>query len=92
MIFKAEGPFPSGLSLKQKSLLLGMQIVHPQKILVCFRQRRGRWSPSVFLIGRTRFYPKTMDSLWRRGLVQYEERPGGDRYYTLTQEGFKLPA
>jgi hypothetical protein len=66
-----------------------MQILYPKKILICFRQRAGRWAGGVFLIGRgRRFYPRTMDGLWRRGLVQYRERRGGDRYYSLTKRGF----
>ncbi|NIT79607.1 MAG: hypothetical protein GWN58_33155 [Anaerolineae bacterium] len=94
-IHKAPSPYSSArLSGEQKSLLLAMQILYPKKILICFRQRDGRWAGGVFLIGRGRkFYPRTMDGLWRRGLVQYQERRGGDRLYSLTKHGFStVPA
>lgn len=89
-LHKAPSPFLSArLSKEQKALLLAMQILYPKKILICFRQRDGRWAGGVFLIGRGRkFYPRTMDGLWRRGLVQYQERRGGDRLYSLTKHGF----
>lgn len=92
MSVQADGPFPdTRLSRSQLQLLLAMQILYPKPILVCYRQRRGRWSPSTFIIGRgIRFYPRTMDGLWRRGLVCYTERAGGDRLYSLTKLGFKL--
>lgn len=90
MIHRAPSPFSAArLSREQKQLLLAMQILYPKKILICFRQRAGRWAGGVFLIGRGRkFYPRTMDGLWRRGLVRYQERRGGDRLYSLTKKGF----
>jgi len=87
---KAPAPYSTArLSGEQKALLFAMQVLYPKKILVCFRQRRGRWAGSVFLIGRgRRFFPRTLEGLWRRGLVQYQERRGGDRLYSLTRTGF----
>jgi hypothetical protein len=89
-LHKPPSPFLAArLSSEQKQLLLAMQILYPKKILICFRQRDGRWAGGVFIIGRGRkFYPRTMDGLWRRGLVQYQERRGGDRLYSLTRKGF----
>jgi hypothetical protein len=87
---KAKSPHSDArLSSEQKQLLLAMQILYPKRILICFRQREGRWAGGVFLIGRGRkFYPRTMDGLFRRGLVHYRERKGGDRFYSLTKKGF----
>ncbi len=93
--FHAESPYSeTRLSNEQRQLLLSMQILYPKKILICYRQRRGRWSPSTFIVGRgRRFWPRTMDGLWRRGLAQYTERCGGDRLYSLTKRGFQaLPS
>jgi hypothetical protein len=89
-LVKAEAPSPiARMTAEQRSLLLGMQTTHPTKITICFRQRAGRWSGGVFLVGSCRrFFPRTMQSLWRRGLVAYHERLGGDRVYSLTQQGF----
>lgn len=89
-VHKAPGPYLSArLSWEQKQLLFAMQVLYPKKILVCFRQKRGVWTPSTFIIGRgRRFFPRTMEGLWRRGLVQYRERRGGDRLYSLTKTGF----
>jgi hypothetical protein len=87
---KAKSPHSDArLSSEQKQLLLAMQILYPKRILICFRQREGRWAGGVFLIGRGRkFYPRTMDGLFRRGIVHYRERKGGDRFYSLTKKGF----
>lgn len=92
---KGDSPYSTArMSKEQKQLLLAMQILYPKKILICFRQRNGKWSGGVFLIGRgRRFFPRTMEGLWRRGLVQYQERRGGDRLYSLTKQGFTaIPA
>jgi hypothetical protein len=87
---KAEAPYSgSRLSGEQKLLLFSMQALYPKRILLCFRQRQGRWSAGTFSLGH-RFFPRTMLGLWRRGLVDYKERQGGDRLYGLTKTGMEL--
>jgi hypothetical protein len=89
-LHKAPSPYLSArLSKEQKQLLMAMQVLYPKKILIVYRQKSQRWAGGVFLIGRgRRFFPRTMEGLWRRGLVQYQERRGGDRLYSLTRTGF----
>jgi hypothetical protein len=89
-LHKAPTPYSAArLSWEQKQLLLAMQVLYPKKILILYRQKDRRWAGGVFLIGRgRRFFPRTMEGLWRRGLVQYQERRGGDRLYSLTRTGF----
>lgn len=84
---KASHRYDAPLTERQEALLYQLKQRHPDPVRVPYRARRRLFRPQVFHVRLVRFWPRTMEGLWMRGLVQYETTTAGDRLYHLTETG-----